>query len=88
VKNGKEGLDYLSQYLPPKVILLDLMMPIMNGWQFRENQIQDPRIASIPVVVVSADNDVKSKAVSLGVSQYLKKPIEIDQLLNMIQQYC
>src|SRR5688572_8239376 len=57
--NGAAALSYIREQQPkPKVILLDLMMPEMNGWQFREAQLGDPAISSIPVVVMTAGRDL------------------------------
>src|SRR5438445_696734 len=53
--NGLEALHYLRGATLPRLILLDLMMPVMNGWQFRHEQQRDPELASIPLVVLSAD---------------------------------
>src|SRR5205823_13422880 len=55
--NGQEALAFLRQGYKPCVILLDLMMPIMDGWQFRAAQLADPDLGPIPVVVLSAVND-------------------------------
>src|SRR5438105_2276777 len=57
-RNGEEALDYLNAHPAPALILLDLNMPVMNGWEFRRRQRADPRLAEIPVVVVSAINDL------------------------------
>src|SRR5262249_26330672 len=63
VTNGQEALDQLrTSTAPPCLILLDLMMPVMDGWQFRDEQQRDPFLSSIPVVVVSADGNVDQKA--------------------------
>jgi CheY-like chemotaxis protein len=86
--NGREALDYLSSHQPPCVILLDLMMPVMDGWQFREAQQRDPNLSKIPVVVISADASVMQKAASINAVGYLKKPIELDHLLEIIGRFC
>src|SRR5437762_11749160 len=52
--NGQEALERLQTMPPPSLILLDLMMPVMDGEEFRARQLRDPTLASIPVVVVSA----------------------------------
>jgi CheY-like chemotaxis protein len=90
VGNGLEGLDHLRapRRAPPAVILLDLMMPVMNGWQFRAEQQQDPALAQIPVIVISADASVKQKSEALSAAGYLKKPIELESLLRLIAEYC
>lgn len=87
--NGQEALRYLRQQpQAPCLILLDLMMPIMNGWDFRQVQQQDPQLSTIPVVVISADNNVSQKARTVGANGYLQKPINIPRLLNVVREYC
>jgi CheY-like chemotaxis protein len=86
--NGQEALDLLRAAAQPCLILLDLMMPVMDGWQFRDEQRQDPALAAIPVVVVSADGSVPQKAATLGATDYLQKPVDVDQLVNTVQRYC
>src|SRR5262245_10967205 len=61
-QNGREALEILSKDYRPCLILLDLMMPVMDGWEFRRAQEQDPRLKDIPVIVVSADGNAKQKA--------------------------
>lgn len=72
----------------PRMILLDLRMPGMDVQQFRELQLQQARIAEVPVVVLSGDADIERRAQALGVERYLMKPVEIDQLLEEIGRYC
>ena len=86
--NGREAIDALAGGAFPRLILLDLMMPVMSGWQFVAEQRKAPSLASIPVVVVSADGNLQQKAESLGASGWLRKPIEIDTLLGMVRRYC
>jgi CheY-like chemotaxis protein len=86
--NGREALQRLRSGPPPRLILLDLMMPVMNGWQFRAEQKQDPALAEIPVVVISADTNIRDKASQLGVNEYFRKPIEISGLLQTLERYC
>jgi CheY-like chemotaxis protein len=89
VANGKEALLHLRHTAPPpNLILLDLMMPVMNGWEFRKQQTQDPALKSIPVVVVSADASVPQKAAALGVAEYLSKPVDFDKLVEAVQRHC
>jgi CheY-like chemotaxis protein len=85
--NGREALDVAAAGPPPSLILLDLMMPIMNGWQFRAEQMKDARLASVPVLVISADPNLQPKASALGVAGILKKPIALDDLLSAIKVY-
>lgn len=83
--DGKEALEVLrSTDKPPSLILLDLMMPRMNGYQFRIRQSEDPRLAHIPVVVFSADGRVESGLPGLGNVPCLRKPIDLDELIAVI----
>lgn len=85
--NGQEALDVLRTGPPPRIILLDLMMPVMNGWQFRAEQRNDPSLSRIPVIVISADNNVADKARAIGVHECFRKPIEISGLLATLARY-
>ena len=82
--NGKEALELLQRNPAARVILLDLMMPVMNGSEFRAQQVRDPRLASIPVVVLSADDQCGRKARRLGARGFLRKPMTIDKLLDTV----
>src|SRR5262249_6784546 len=73
--NGQEAIEYLRSATPPRVILLDLMMPVMDGGQFLRVLEQDRTLAAIPVVVVSADGQLRQKAEDLNVAGYLQKPV-------------
>src|SRR5438270_7170536 len=73
--NGAEALGVLRSAPPPDLILLDLMMPIMDGWQFRREQVRDAALSAIPVVVLSADGNVQQKASALHAAGYLQKPV-------------
>ncbi len=86
--NGQEALDRLRGDGRPCVILLDLMMPVKDGWQFRAEQGKDPELSSIPVIVCSADGNVEQKAASLGAAGYLQKPVDFEQLLREVQRHC
>ena len=89
VANGKEALLHLrGAPSPPDLILLDLMMPVMNGSEFRKQQRQDPALKSIPVVVVSADAGVPQKAAALDAAEYLIKPVDFDKLIEAVQRHC
>ena len=83
--NGRQALDLLHAASPlPDVILLDLMMPVMNGWDFRGVQKRDPALASIPVVVITATGSARERVGLMGVEEILLKPIHLDQLLAVI----
>ena len=70
------------------LILLDLFMPEMNGWAFRTEQLNDPELAAIPVVVITADPGAAKRAMIPGVVASLTKPVEFDQLLRIVQRHC
>lgn len=86
--NGQQAMELLRGGLRPRLILLDLMMPIMNGWQFRAEQQRDPELARIPVIVLTGDDRAADKASSLAVQACLKKPVELDDLLAEVKRYC
>src|SRR5579883_958215 len=86
-ENGLDAIHYLRSQDPPSLILLDLMMPVMNGWQFRDEQLRDPSLKTIPVVVISADNGVREKAASIAVDHYMRKPIDLEELLELIERF-
>jgi CheY-like chemotaxis protein len=85
--NGQLALDALSADSASSVILLDLMMPVMNGWQFREAQVSDPKIAGIPVVVVTAAG-AKDDIPAIQADAWLSKPVDLDRLLATIGEIC
>src|ERR671930_694072 len=89
VAGGHEALDYLRGAAPaPCMILLDLMMAGLNGWEFRTEQVRDPRLASIPVIVSSGDGRVIEKAAALGITENFEKPIDFGALLGVLARYC
>ena len=77
--DGEQAMELLRRGARPDAILLDLMMPQMDGWQFRVAQRQDPALASIPVIAVSADRT--AKAAAIDVNAYLAKPVDVNALL-------
>jgi CheY-like chemotaxis protein len=83
-RDGREALDLLQGKPPPDLILLDLWMPRMNGWQFREQQVRDPALAAIPVLVVSAIADTAEQAGSLGGVGFLQKPVAPEDLVAAV----
>ncbi len=70
------------------LILLDLFMPVMNGWAFRDEQVNDADLATIPVVVITADASAARRAAGLGVAATMTKPIDFDRLLKLVDQHC
>lgn len=89
--NGRDALDCLATLKGatlPCVILLDMMMPIVDGWQFRAAQQRDPQLAAIPVVVLSAHEDAGVAAAQMACAGYLKKPVDFTRLLTLIRDHC
>jgi CheY-like chemotaxis protein len=84
--NGREALDYLHGTTKPHVILLDLMMPVMDGWEFRRRQQADPELAPLPVIVLSALDP--ARAAPVDATAFLKKPLDFDRLLELVRSHC
>jgi CheY-like chemotaxis protein len=87
--NGREALEKLGPGHPrPCVIILDLMMPIMDGRAFRRQQLGDPELRAIPVVVISAYQNIDVSVEGLNVTRHMVKPFDLKQLLDVIQEHC
>ena len=82
--HGGEALDWLDRHRPPCLILLDLMMPFIDGWQVIDQLRQDDRLARVPVVVITAFNRDLGSAAALPI---LRKPIELGDLLSVTASY-
>lgn len=85
--DGQSALAALAADPLPSVILLDLMMPVMTGYEFREAQLADPRLAAVPVVLMTADGHIEEKRVRLGVDAALGKPFGIENLLSAVKRF-
>lgn len=70
------------------MILLDLMMPVMDGFQFRAEQEKDERLAQIPVLLMTADSNAEIKAMEIGAKGYLRKPVSADTFVKVAEKYC
>ena len=86
------GIEALAQLRAPAdswcVVLLDLMMPQMDGRTFRVEQLQDPALSPIPVVIVSAMTDVAEAAEELQVAAHVTKPVRLAQLMQIVDRFC
>ena len=82
-EDGLEALNYLGAHPPPFLIILDLMMPVMDGWQFLREQRKAPAIASIPVAVFSADPQVEQ----LDCAVRVKKPADLNRIFELIEPF-
>lgn len=89
---ASDGIEALAQLRDPEdrwcVVLLDLMMPNMDGRAFRMEQMQDPGISPIPVVIVSAMSDVTETAEELQVAAHVTKPLRLTELVSIVNRFC
>jgi CheY-like chemotaxis protein len=83
--NGKEGMEILHQIPAPCLIVLDLMMPVMNGWEFAAALKTDCAYADIPIVILSAFSDPQKRIQADG---FLNKPVDLDILFALVRQHC
>lgn len=86
--NGAEALLLLrGSDSKPDVILLDMMMPVLDGWGFRSAQLADPALSEIPVIVLTAHASIEETARTLGATGFLRKPVRLDPLLDAIRRH-
>jgi CheY-like chemotaxis protein len=88
VADGRAALHYLQSTVErPKLIILDLMMPTMDGWALCATLRRNATLAAIPIVITSARHDIADQAAQLGVAGYLAKPFERDMIEALVQRY-
>jgi CheY-like chemotaxis protein len=85
--HGKEALAILADGTRPSVVLLDLMMPVMNGWEFLKAFKKDARYRGIPVVILSAFAD-RATIIGGDAISVLRKPINLNALFNVLDEHC
>jgi CheY-like chemotaxis protein len=86
-ENGQAALDLLALSTAlPSMIILDLMMPVMDGFEFRERQQLDPRLSKIPILVMTADGRLDEKKLRVGARAALKKPADVDAILALVKE--
>lgn len=85
--HGKEALAILAEGSRPSVVLLDLMMPVMNGWEFLKAFKKDDSFQGIPVVILSAFAD-RATIIGGDAISVLRKPINLDKLFNVLDEHC
>jgi len=86
VDNGRDALDYLNRLESPRLILLDLMMPIIDGVEFLRRRRGNPRLRAVPVVVLSALD--RAGAAEFCDVEYLEKPLDFERLLALVHRHC
>ncbi len=84
--NGAEALKALDE-ARPSVILLDLMMPVMTGDEFRQRQLADPRYRDVPVICMTAAHDGRDRANRIQADAYFQKPVDFDRLLGAVREH-
>jgi CheY-like chemotaxis protein len=86
--NGAEALSSLRRGVRPDLIVLDLMMPVMDGWKLGEELKHDPALSSVPVLLTSAVNDLEKAAASIGARACLAKPFALTSFLAAVELFC
>lgn len=84
--NGRQALERLDAGTRACVILLDLMMPVMDGWEFRRQQVSHATCADIPVIVFSAAG--RDRMRQIEANDYLAKPVDLEDLLKRVARFC
>jgi CheY-like chemotaxis protein len=87
-RHGAEAIALLDSGLQPALILLDLMMPVMDGWQFRKEQLEKPVLAPIPVVLLTGAGNAQKHARDLKAVGCVQKPFDLEDLLGAVSEHC
>lgn len=88
-ENGLEGLKILNQYeTAPCLIIVDWMMPILDGDGFRQEQLKSEKFAAVPTVLFSANGQISQKAIGAGYEEFIRKPIDLERLFELTSKYC
>ena len=82
-KNGKDALQQLRGAALPKLIILDLFMPEMDGWEFRREQLKDAKLRDIPVVVMTG----ASVYAGIDANVIVHKPLDVDRFVSLVERY-
>jgi CheY-like chemotaxis protein len=86
-RHGREALSKLGGGLRPDVIVLDLLMPEMSGWEFRRAQLAEPALAEIPVLLASGADAVAEEAAALGAAGHLEKPFRMGRVVELVAPF-
>ena len=88
-ENGAHGISILeASSVLPGLIFLDIMMPVMDGVEFRSAQLKDVNFSKIPTIIFSADGRVNQKVDTTGIVEVLKKPVELDDIISLANRFC
>jgi CheY-like chemotaxis protein len=85
VRNGREALNHLRSHAETCVILLDLMLPVMDGTHFRTTQLHDRALAWIPVILMSGAPETERRARELAARRFVKKPLDLDEVKDALR---
>lgn len=87
--NGEEGIDK-ARTLRPALVLLDIMMPGIDGWETLTRLKRDPETSDIPVIIFTAREHVRGhqKSTEMGAADYFRKPFEPDELIDLVEKHC
>ena len=86
--DGRDALAKIDPDDPPCLVIADLMMPVMDGWELREKLAADPKLAAIPVILCSGVADLAAKAQDLDALAHLTKPVDLPRLYDLVQRHC
>jgi CheY-like chemotaxis protein len=86
--NGLEAIEYLRKGNRPGLIVLDLGMPVVNGWEFRSVQRSIPAMAEIPVVILTASPETEADLAWMAPADCIRKPVDVDRFLGTVRRYC
>src|SRR5688572_1063877 len=86
--NGRDALERLQTGASPCLIVLDLMMPVMDGWEFRARLLEDERLARVPIVLLSGVGDLVREASALSAVAHLVKPVDLPKLYELVKAHC
>ncbi|HXU79983.1 MAG TPA: response regulator [Polyangia bacterium] len=87
-RDGRQALDQLETMAPPGLCIVDLVMPVMNGWELCAELALRPSLARVPVLLVSANSHLDAPPPGLETVHVMKKPISFDRLLEYVERYC
>ena len=85
--NGVEAISAIENHGNINLVLLDVLMPVMNGLEFLQNIRSKPEFMNIPIIVLTTDDTKKSEAINLGANDFLTKPINPTILLEKVEEY-